>query len=301
MGRAGARVLALLVLAGLGSAVTVAPPVAARPAPDDGLSAVKARLDDMALRRGAPREVTAWWADPATRSVVLAVDRRPRDARGAAYLEDARRVDPRVRVREGMPGVAPRDDLVGGDAIYLGGARCSVGFGARTGAGAARMITAGHCTRSGGDVRGTNTTPIGPVRSSVFNRDGDWGVVDVGPPWVPTPQVAAAGSTTLRVTGPATAAVGASVCRSGSTTGWRCGQVTAVDVTANYASGPVLGLTLTTACSEPGDSGGPFVAGGAALGVLSGGSGDCASSGGSTLYQPIAEVLAREGLTLVTM
>ena len=45
---------------------------------------------------------------------------------------------------------------------------------------------------------------------------------------------------------------------------------------------------------------GPFVAGSAALGVLSGGTGDCTTPGGSSLYQPIDEVLRVEGLTLAT-
>ena len=68
-------------------------------------------------------------------------------------------------------------------------------------------------------------------------------------------------SSTVRVTGQATATPGTDVCRSGSTTGWHCGKVTAVDVTANYGAGPVEGLVLTTACSEAGDSGGPFFLG----------------------------------------
>jgi streptogrisin C len=282
------------------------PATRARPAPRaDGpagpdLATVKARLDDLAQQRGAPREVTAWWVDPVTRSVVLAVDHQPRDARAAAYVDDARRIDPRIRLVEGVRTVTPRAGIVGGDAIYLGGARCSVGFSARTRAGASRMITAGHCTRSGGDVRGADNRLIGEVRSSVFDRTGDWGVADVGDGWQATPQVSAAGTTIVRVTGTGTAAVGAPVCRSGSTTGWRCGAVIAVDVTANYDTGPVLGLTMTSACSEPGDSGGPFVSGTLALGTLSGGSGDCGVAGGDTLYQPIDEVLAQEGLSLVT-
>lgn len=264
------------------------------------LGAVKQRLDQLARDRGAPPEVTAWWADPPTRSVVLALNGRPRDGRAAAFVGAARRLDPAVRVVDGVAPVSPRADLVGGDAIFIGDGRCSVGFGARTPAGAPRMITAGHCTAKGGDVRGANDAPIGPIRSSVFDRNGDWGVVDVGPGWSPTSAVAGAGSAIVRVTGQATATPGTDVCRSGSTTGWHCGKVTALDVTANYATGPVEGLVLTSACSEPGDSGGSFVAGSSALGTLSGGSGDCVRPGGTTLYQPIGEVLRAEGLQLVT-
>ena len=299
--RHGGGVLALLLAVALLGA-----PAPALAAPTDQLRQVKERLDALAEERGAPAAVSAWWVDARSATVVMALNARPRDARAAAWVDEAQRVDPAVRVVDGVAAPTPRADpppvydLVGGDAIRLGGSRCSVGFSARTAAGAPRMITAGHCTNRGGDVAGANDAPIGPVRSSVFDRTGDWAVVDVGPGWRTTPSVAAEASTTRAVTGTATAPVGAPVCRSGSTTGWRCGTVTAVDVTANYAAGPVQGLVLTTACSEGGDSGGPFVAGSAALGVLSGGTGDCTTAGGSSLYQPIDEVLRIEGLVLVT-
>jgi streptogrisin C len=300
--RHGSGLLAFLLLA---TALLAAPAPALAAAPPDQLRQVKERLDALAEQRGAPGAVSAWWVDAPSATVVLALNARPRDARAAAWVDEAQRVDPAVQVVDGVAAPTPRADppvydLVGGDAIRLGGRRCSVGFSARTAVGAPRMVTAGHCTHRGGDVNGTNDAPIGPVRSSVFDRTGDWGVVDVGPGWRPTPSVAAEASTTRAVTGTATAPVGAAVCRSGSTTGWRCGTVTAVDVTANYAAGPVQGLVLTTACSEAGDSGGPFVAGSAALGVLSGGTGDCTTAGGTSLYQPIDEVLRVEGLTLAT-
>ncbi len=297
----GFLVTVLAVLAAVLVPFATAPPAAADTPAE--LAQVKARLDEMALQRGgAPDAVTAWWVDAAAHSVVLALNAEPRSGSESAFVDEARRLDPAVHVVGGMAALAPRADpvfdLVGGDAILLGGGRCSVGFSARTLAGAPRMITAGHCTAKGGDVRGANNVLIGPVRSSVFDRTGDWGVVDVGPGWRTTPTVASGGTTTVTVTGTATAPVGAPVCRSGSTSGWRCGTVTATDVTANYATGPVLGLTLTTACSEGGDSGGSFVSGSSAVGTLSGGSGDCSNPTATSLYQPIDEILRSEGLSL---
>ncbi|MEJ2861157.1 S1 family peptidase [Actinomycetospora flava] len=308
MGRPARLVLGAVVVIGL----LVGAPSPARAAPAEGpaeLGAVKDRLDALAERRGAPAAVSAWWVDLATGSVVLALNTAPRDARSAGYVREAREVDASVRVVEGVAAPTPRAapappadppvyDLVGGDAIRVNGTRCSLAFTATAPSGDPRLITAGHCTNRGGDVSGANNGPIGPVRSSVFDRTGDWGVVDVGPGWRATSSVAAEGSTTRSITGTATAPVGATVCRSGSTTGWRCGKVTAVNVTANYAAGPVQGLVLTDACSEGGDSGGPFVSGSSALGLLSGGTGDCTTAGGTSLYQPIDEVLATERLTL---
>ena len=297
MGRVGVLVLLLALAA-------VAGPVPASADTPADLAQVKERLDGLAEQRGAPAAVSAWWVDATTRTVVLALNASPRDGHDAEYVRAARDVDPAVRVVEGVAAPTPRADppvydLVGGDAIRLVGTRCSIAFSATSATGEPRVITAGHCTNRGGDVRGANDSVIGPVRSSVFDRTGDWGVVDAGPGWRATPSVAAEGSTTRSVTGTATAAVGAPVCRSGSTTGWRCGTVTAVDVTANYAAGPVEGLVLTTACSEGGDSGGPFVSGSSALGLLSGGTGDCSAPGATSLYQPIDEVLRTENLRLV--
>ncbi|HET8660459.1 MAG TPA: S1 family peptidase, partial [Micromonosporaceae bacterium] len=104
---------------------------------------------------------------------------------------------------------------------------------------------------------------------------------------------------TVGVSGSTEAAVGASICRSGSTTGWHCGSIQAKNQTVNYPQGTVNGLTRTNVCAEPGDSGGSWLSGNQAQGVTSGGSGNC-TSGGTTYYQPVNEILSAYGLTLVT-
>lgn len=58
-------------------------------------------------------------------------------------------------------------------------------------------------------------------------------------------------------------------------------------------------MTRTTACAEPGDSGGAYISGDRAQGVTSGGSGN-RTTGGTTYYQPVDEILSAYGLTLVT-
>jgi hypothetical protein len=58
--------------------------------------------------------------------------------------------------------------------------------------------------------------------------------------------------------------------------------------------GTVNGLIDTSVCAEPGDSGGALFDGGTALGLTSGGSGDC-SSGGETFFQPVPAALSRPG------
>jgi len=51
-------------------------------------------------------------------------------------------------------------------------------------------------------------------------------------------------------------------------------------------------MIQTTVCAEPGDSGGPLYAGTVALGLTSGGSGNC-QTGGTTFFQPVTEALSK--------
>jgi streptogrisin D len=82
--------------------------------------------------------------------------------------------------------------------------------------------------------------------------------------------------------------------RSGSTTGLRSGTITAVNQTVRYPQGTVSGLIRTNICAQPGDSGGPLFTGTVALGLTSGGSGNC-STGGTTFFQPVTEALSVYG------
>ena len=85
--------------------------------------------------------------------------------------------------------------------------------------------------------------------------------------------------------------------RRGSTSGTHSGTVTALNQTVNYSEGSVSGMIQTTVCAEPGDSGGPLYAGSNALGLTSGGSGDC-TSGGVTFFQPVTAALTAYGVNV---
>ena len=85
--------------------------------------------------------------------------------------------------------------------------------------------------------------------------------------------------------------------RSGSTTGVFSGTVQGLNAPVNYQEGSVFGTIRTNVCAEPGDSGGSLFAGSTALGMTSGGSGNC-SSGGTTYFQPVTEVLNLYGLSI---
>jgi streptogrisin C len=180
----------------------------------------------------------------------------------------------------------------GGDAYYMGG-RCSIGFSVSGG-----FVTAGHCGDPGTATQGFNRVAQGTFQGSSFPGN-DYAWVRVNANWTPVGVVNNYSGGNVAVAGSQEAAVGASICRSGSTTGWHCGTVSAKNQTVNYAEGSVSGLTRTNVCAEPGDSGGSWLSGSQAQGVTSGGSGNC-TSGGTTYFQPVNEILSAYGLTLTT-
>ncbi|MFF8842134.1 S1 family peptidase [Streptomyces sp. NPDC015127] len=255
------------------------------------LDAAKRKIDAMA----APAGVGSWHVDPeANRIVMNVVGAERADNDVAAFLDRARQAGP-VEVRE--VAEAPRTfaaGTVGGDPYYTGNVRCSIGFSVHGG-----FVTAGHCGRPGAAVRGWDGSHIGTFQGSSF-PDNDYAWVNVGSGWWTVPVVLGWGTVPDRlVRGSAEAPVGASICRSGSTTHWHCGSVLAKNETVNYSQGAVHQMTKTSVCAEPGDSGGSFISGDQAQGVTSGGWGNC-GGGGQTWYQPVNEILSRYGLRLHT-
>ncbi|MGM1062006.1 S1 family peptidase [Saccharothrix sp. Mg75] len=264
------------------------------------LDSVKSTLDKKA--EGVPDSVTGWYVDVVANEVVVSV--LGDDAAGLAWARSTG--GSAVRVDRVTEAPRPMWNIIGGQALYFGGGRCSVGFNARNSAGARFVITAGHCTELGGSVSGTGGA-IGSVVTTSFPGN-DYGTVRVtSSSAVSTALVDRWSSgSDVTVAGSSVTPVGGGICRSGSTTGWRCGSVQATNQTVNYGGGDIVsGLTRTNACAEPGDSGGSVVSNPGsgtrvqAQGLTSGGSGNC-SSGGTTFFQPINEVLSATGLALVT-
>lgn len=285
-----------------GVALTMAAPssaadTAAAPPTVAELSTAQANLDKAAASR--PSTVTGWYVDSTNRSLVVSVHGADAGvAKWAAGLGAGS-----VKIEHVAEAPEPLWNLIGGQAITTGGARCSLGFNARSSS-ARYVITAGHCTNIGTPWSGVGGI-IGPVVLSSFPTN-DYGIIRVdSSAAVSTPLVDRYSSgSDVTVTGPATATVGMAVCRSGSTTGWHCGTVTGVNQTVCYAQGCVFEMIRTNVCAEPGDSGGSLVTRPSgtsvrALGMTSGGSGNC-TSGGTTFYQTVTEPLRLHGLTLYT-
>ncbi|MFC5913194.1 alpha-lytic protease prodomain-containing protein [Streptomyces pulveraceus] len=259
------------------------------------LDAAKAALDRVALRR-APKGVPVWYVDVASNRVVLEATRA---SAAEAFLAGAGVSRDVVTVRQAGPVPRTFTDLRGGDAYYMNGSgRCSIGFPVKRGGSQSGFVSAGHCGTPGVSTSGYNQQAQGSFQGSTFpGRDYSW--VATNTSWTPRALVNGYGQGDVTVTGSTEALEGASVCRSGSTTGWHCGTVQQRNTSVTYQEGTVSGVTRTNVCAEPGDSGGSFISGSQAQGVTSGGSGNC-SQGGTTYFQPVNPALQAYGLTLVT-
>jgi streptogrisin C len=255
------------------------------------LEAVQGRLD-RASKKFDTSDAPVWYVDVTSNEVVLHAS----DPATAAEFVDASGADPAaVSIVKSAEQPEPFYNVVGGEAYYINNSsRCSVGFSVRRGS-TPGFATAGHCGRAGARTTGYNRVSQGTFQGSVFpGSDMAW--VAVNSNWTVTNTVR---SSPQRVAGSQQAPVGSSICRSGSTTGWHCGTIQQHNTSVTYPQGTIRGVTRTSVCAEPGDSGGSYISGSQAQGVTSGGSGNC-RTGGTTYHQPINPILNRYGLSLVT-
>jgi streptogrisin B len=259
-----------------------AAPAATRYGSKGQLSAARHAVEQSGVRG------IAWYVDGASDRVVVTADRTVSAAEVATIKESAGANAGAIRIKHVRGAFRPL--LSGGDAIYGGQYRCSLGFNVVSGS-TYYFLTAGHCGKIA-DTWYTNsghTTLIGPTVNYSFPGN-DYALVRYDNASLPHP----GGFTT------ADAFVGESVVRDGSTTGTHTGRVTALNVSVRYGGrlhGVVSGLIQTNVCAEPGDSGGPLYDGTRALGLTSGGSGDC-TSGGTTFFQPVREAANAYGVTV---
>ncbi|MGX5680791.1 cell wall-binding repeat-containing protein [Schumannella luteola] len=201
--------------------------------------------------------------------------------------------------------ILPAGDLYDGqgwvwsDGTYI--YQCSVGFTGFSSAGAKQLATAGHCTddMSGNARVWTQTAPgqagttgevIGAKVSGtpMFGSGYDVGRIAVGAgvtqkasalTWGGSRGAPLASAPKL-VTGDVAAIEGATICKSGSRTGWSCGAIPTggVDSVANICvqncggPNPVLvtvNSVVAKLCVLPGDSGGTALIGTKAVGITS--------------------------------
>lgn len=212
------------------------------------------------------------------------------------------------------------DEIWSGEAIAYTGSggqtyRCSLGFnGYSSSSGAPRLVTAGHCFDGGSDPYYflPQTAPdvfqgapdrIGTALPTTvaFGAGNDTGLIALddpdwdGPGYVQTWNGGAGAPTTgMSVMGSIPAIAGASICKSGSTTGWTCGLIYATDILVEVGpDGIAVNSIITDACLQPGDSGGAGLVGQLAVGVSSWSS--SAPCGSDAYYSGFFPVESRDG------
>jgi hypothetical protein len=224
--------------------------------------------------------------DTRRNEVVVTVDGTVSGARLAAVRGAVQRLAGSARLR--VAAGTFKAEITGGDAIFGSRFRCSLGFNVVSGT-THYFLTAGHCGKSEKQwwTSANHSTFLGNTTSASFPGQ-DYAIVLYDPSYTNYPGTVAGNHD---IASAANAFVGEAVTRTGSTTGTHTGTVQALNVTVRYQGGGVVrGLVQTTVCAEPGDSGGPFYDGTKALGLTSGGSGDC-KKGGTTFFQPVIPAL----------
>ncbi|WP_324642994.1 S1 family peptidase [Pseudarthrobacter sp. LT1] len=224
-----------------------------------------------------------------------------------------------VKLEQGA-SLKTEGDLLGGQGYYVDStAICSAGFSAFSPAGLPLVLTAGHCARDGlarqasveppgwapasgpGALTPQPLPPLSPLGSFGFSQFGGPGnsaaadgsvagtdiavIQDIAPSVNPKPATSTWGTSRtpdpVRIVGTVAPFQGQDVCRSGRTSGWKCGTVDAVgiwmmpgekSVPPNYDNDlrPVRAFDSSTVTSAGGDSGGPWISGNFAVGTHTG-------------------------------
>ncbi|MCC9711096.1 S1 family peptidase [Streptomyces sp. MNU76] len=253
------------------------------------------------LKKEATVPGTAWAIDPRTNRLQVTADSTVTGENWDTIESTVKSLGAGMATIKKSAGTF-KPFLEGGDAIFGGGARCSAGFNVVNAEGAPAFLTAGHCGVAEAEwSEEENGAPIGTVdaATATFPGVGDFALVNYNDPATQAASTVDLGNgQTVDINAVGEAAVGLQVFRMGSTTGLADGQVTGLEATVNYPEGTVTGLIQTNVCAEPGDSGGSlFTEDGQAIGLTSGGSGDC-TVGGETFFQPVTTALAATGATL---
>ncbi len=270
------------------------------------LNGGQAALGKRGARGGTDPAIHSWRIDLRSNTVVVTTDVGAQQT-AVDFIAASGADVSAIRFETSNARPRPTADIRGGDRYSPSG--CSIGFSVRQGT-STGFATAGHCGGVNAPVSGQNGVAIGHVAGSQFpGADQGWVRITNPGSWVIRPWVNTYNGGNLNVIGNQEVPIGGAVCRSGATTGWRCGVITARNVTVNYGNGEVYGLVQANACVGFGDSGGSFVSpNGEAQGVTSGGGGigfidgNCGYGAiAATWYQPIQPLLNAYGLVLETV
>lgn len=166
------RIATTAAAAGLIAAAAATTPAMAKPPSRSTDTYTNVQLDTarttLNRRLSKPSDgIASWGVDPASGRVTIEVVKT--DTKALAEAKASIKDLPQAKIRLVDEAPRPLYNLVGGQAIYsASNGRCSVGFSARDSSGATFVITAGHCTKLGGNWSGYNRVAVGPVATANF-------------------------------------------------------------------------------------------------------------------------------------
>lgn len=263
------------------------------------LNDIRARAADARKLQG----VQSWYIDLRSNSVVVSIAPGAMLKAADFVAVSSANIDT-IRFEAAEGTAMPAANVFGGIQYGSGGSSCSIGFAVTRG-GTKGFATAGHCG-SVGTRLSLGGVAVGSIQARSWpTNDRAWGNVRNSDTLFGLVNQYNGFASVVR--GSIESGVGAGICRSGFASGWRCGTITATNVTVNYSAGAVFGLRQSSACLTQGDSGGSWIVGNQAQGVSSGGQlgagapplSNCQFGSPVSFYQRINPILSAYGLSLV--
>lgn len=239
-----------------------------------------------------------------------AIDVSVRDpAAVSAQLAGFKSANKFIRVHKASGFIEPTAQVVGGGQLDGASDRCTAGFNVVNSVKVLGLVTAGHCVDSMTYMTGLSVPLSFVSEMNVGSYDLQWhmqtssGVKRTQPNVINTPGGPSPTMTITSAPDSTTLPVGATVCKSGITTRYTCGQI--ADKSAQSMWMGQLGTYIRVhnaqnkVMTEQGDSGGPVYGTNAAYGIVHGRGGTGTPTRNDLYFMPI-ERLAGLGLSVVT-
>ena len=258
---------------------------------------------------GRAGHVVSMGMDPEANAVVVTIPASA-EREAARFIEQVQSFGDRTRIefsRDAPPAFGAFNIYAGGHAINTGVGTCTAGFAAKDASNYRYMLTAQHCVAG----NNFNVYMFGQFFGQRWWQSQAYDTASVLN-WYPAnmnqlPRVWHWNNGYVVVKGWLTSYKNWYVCKSGLTTKWTCGYVTAtgqkvwVAAIANY----VWNLTAANMCAAAGDSGGPVVLKSGLYWYATGITSlynippPC-NVNSKSWYVPIGTALAQTGLSIVT-
>lgn len=224
-------------------------------------------------------EVTHWYVEVETGNIIIGVVSNDIDSADMKVSKiksySFRRSTPKIVIEEGEYTSTASDPVIGGSTIVIGTSSRSAGTcGYYDGSSA--LVTCGHGNTATGSAVRLNGTQIGTVVDVQYTNGqaGDYSIIELNDSALMSHKIGDTSGDLITITGGTylCPAVGTYVTKYGYRTGYSYGTVTATNISISPATGlTITGMTEVSITrgigSEPGDSGGPYLAGNAFCGV----------------------------------